>query len=703
MDNVKDLLGLGTEKIGSAIEELVGQAVSMRRKHERRWYDNQFFDDGHHFKVISRKTGRVIDTVGKQGGYIERAIPRASLQIRGVSNLLYSAEPYPVVYPRRISIEDFRLGNGQIDQRAYQQAYDEAKKVARKQGVWLTTEWEEGDLDLKIVEMMLLAAKHSIAYLQIYTEKEKLCYDVYDAFDIIVYGDKKSLKDAPFVAKTKSMEIEAIQQDPLFDPAQIKKLQPDNKYATSEVKDAYMRTRFGDKTGDKERATIIVKETFLKEHLSDENWKLAVKKDAGGALEGKSKGDMVLRHVFSAGGVSLRDEYINYDTYPFAYFRFEPGPLYQTPLIERFIPQNKSLDVIMTRLEKWVNAMVVGVYQKRKNENFQLSNFAGGQVIEYETTPLTQMNTANVGATPFNVISLLDKYIEEQGATTSALGQAPSGVKSGVAIESLKASEYANLKIATKMLKKTIKTVSELMLERAEKDIMLPQEVTYLEDSEPSYFDVIGKRGFELSEKVGKTLPTGVVPLSKDLKVRIEIEPGLGLTMEGKRQSMQQIIEFMLKFIEIQAVPMETVKIVIKKFLDTFGFGSTQEFMEAFEEGAQTQGVTEENIMKMKVALIEAMQDAGAVGPEHEQRLVDSTKVGVIEALRDSGMLENKEQPQQAKEPSKSISFKDLPPEGQAQLAAQAGIKLEPQQIIANEQEKNVQQVMMKQKQTQTF
>ena len=127
----------------------------------------------------------------------------------------------------------------------------------------------------------------------------------------------------------------------------------------------------------------------------------------------------------------------------------------------------------------------------------------------------------------------------------------------------------------------------------------------------------------------------------------------------------------------------------MKKFLDTFGFGSTQEFMEAMEQG-NVNDMTEEQIMKMKVAIIEAMKDAGAIGPEHDQKLVDSTKVGVAEALKDTGMLDKQNTPQ-AKEPSKSISFKDLPKSGKAQLAAQAGIQIDPAEIEAEETQKQVQ------------
>jgi len=100
--------------------------------------------------------------------------------------------------------------------------------------------------------------------------------------------------------------------------------------------------------------------------------------------------------------------------------------------------------------------------------------------------------------------------------------------------------------------------------------------------------------------------------------------------------------------------------------------------------GVQSAPLTEDQITQMKVAMLEAMKDAGVVGPDADQKLVDSTKVGTVEALRDTGML-NKPQENLDKEPSKSISFKDLPPEGKQQLAAQAGIQLDPNQIRHDE------------------
>ncbi len=688
-DLARKFSSTSSQSIGQAVEDLVGQAITQRRGHERRWYDNNFFDDGYHFRTISKKTGRVIDHVQGGSGFVERAIPRASRQIRGVSNLLFAAEPYPVVYPERITEADFpkvqdpKTGK-MIPSPEYEAAMEKAKETARKRGMWLSNEWEEQqDLPIKLIDALLLAAKNSVSWIQVYSDpdKQRICTEVFDAFDVIVFGDRRETKDLPFMTKVKAMDFKEVMANPMFDEKMREGLTPDNKYATSEIKDAYMRARFGSKLTTKDQATILVKESFLKEVLSEDNWKQAVKLGQdNGAMEGKSKGDMIMRHPFSAGGVTLLDEYVDYDEYPLVPIRFEPGPLYQVPFIERFIPQNKSVDIIVTRLEKWVNAMIVGVYQKRKGENFQVSNFPGGQVVEYETTPLTQMQTGTVGNTPFEVLNQLNKFIDEQGATTSTLASLPSGVKSGVAIESVKTAEYANLKIPIMMLKNSIKQIAERMLERAHKDILEPQEYSSIEDGEPQYFDVIGKKGFDLSQKVGKELPEDVTVIDKKIKVRVEIEPGLGLTMEGKRQAMQEIINYMLELNKVNPdfVNPEALKQVIKRFLETFGYGSTQEFMEAMDDQAN-EGISDGAIEKMKIAILEALSEAEEVGPKASEKRVMESQMGAMTALKDTGVaaMANKPEKEETLEDKMSLSFKDLPADAQKQVLAKWGISME--------------------------
>lgn len=619
-----------TESIAQTTDDMIVIAESQRKNHEKRWYDNKFFDDGFHFRYVSRTTGKIHDGSKETGGLPVRAIPKASRQLRGIANLLLGPQYTPVVYPERVEKENFG-GNEEL----YLAALSMAKSSAKRQGHWLIEEWEEQELWEKIIQMVLLTGLNSVSYVQVYPDavKEKIVTEIYDAFDIVLYGHLNEIQDCPFIAKTIATPINEIQANETFDPEQVQKLNPDNKFASSEIKEAYMNTRFGRGNSDSKSPTIILKEIFIKEYLNKDN-ALKIAELSPEALKGKKQGDIVMRHVFTAGGVWLKDEYLDIDKYPFVDFRFEPGPIYQVPLIERFIPANKSLDIIMSRIEKHINTMTVGVYAKQKNETYKVTNVAGGQEVEYNTNPPIQMQMAPIQAHVFEFINRLESFIEEQGASTAALGQLPSGVKSGVAIESLKATEFANLKIASDMLKKSVRRISEAMLDIASEYFMQPQTVMIMEQGEPQYFDIIGERGVEARKKIDVDIPKDAVVIKGKSRVRIEVESGLGFTMAGKRETIQQVSDFMLNLAKEGIVNPESVKVVVRKFLETFQFGATQEFMDALDDVTSDQ-LTDQQIQQMKIAIAEVMQDLGVVGPDQDEKMVQTTKLGVAEAVQD--------------------------------------------------------------------
>src|ERR1035441_9031321 len=121
--------------IGKLVEDMNFQAIMRRRAWERRWYNTNWFDDGLHFRVMSKRTGQIIDHVQRQSGFIERAIPRASKQIRGIGALLLTPEYYPVVYPENVTEEKYRDKiTHQVDEKAFKEAKEFAKESARKQG-----------------------------------------------------------------------------------------------------------------------------------------------------------------------------------------------------------------------------------------------------------------------------------------------------------------------------------------------------------------------------------------------------------------------------------------------------------------------------------------------------------------------------------------------------------------------------------------
>ena len=52
--------------------------------------------------------------------------------------------------------------------------------------------------DIELLDVLLNAAKNSVAYIQVYsdTEKEKIITEVLDAFDVVTYGDDETVRDA---------------------------------------------------------------------------------------------------------------------------------------------------------------------------------------------------------------------------------------------------------------------------------------------------------------------------------------------------------------------------------------------------------------------------------------------------------------------------------------------------------------------------
>lgn len=626
--------GFTSEEMGAAVDDLMKRAQDSRRSFERRWYDNNFFDDGFHFRYLSRQQNKIVDLSDRSTIYSPmRAIPKASRQIRGVCNLLLSQDPVPVVYPENPTLAAFQTPE------EYIQALQEAKKVARLSGHWVTSEFENQGLTEKLALMVILAAKHGVSFLQIWPDavNEEIKSQVFDAFDIYLLGTVNELKDSPFIIKTMPRTIAEIKADERFDPEKTMKINPDNRHASSDIKEAYMKTRFGGVTNPEVVAKLIEKEAFIKEYLNKNNMgRVKLQKNGGEILQNRKEGDPIIRHTFVAGNIELLDEYLSLSDYPFVDYRFEPGPIYQVPLIERFIPANKSLDLIASRIERYTNTMVSGIWKKRTGENFEINNTAAGQIVEYQVTPPEQGNIAPIPNFVFSFMNFLTGLIEEQGVTMSSLGKLPTGVRSNAAIESLKESEYSNLVIATRRLKGSIQRIAERLLDLADDYFVSPKTITYMDKGEPTFFDVIGATALEKRRSVNVPTPENVVPLKKDNRVDIQVQTGMAYTKEAQKAAAKELGDFMIQLAQLGLLSPEVIKIYMKQLLETYGFGPTQEIMEAVEAYEAAGQQTDKQIQAMKVGMAEVMGDLqkGGVLPTAEQRIQEG-KIATAQTASD--------------------------------------------------------------------
>ena len=685
-----------TKDIGQVVEELVKSSESSRRGHERRWYDNNFFDDGHHFRYLSRTTNKIVDQSERSTIYSpQRAIPKASRQIRGVANLLLSQNPVPTIYPERVMRQDFPQQmvqdpqSGQpmdLGQMRFQQAEKQAKDIARKSGWWLRREFEAQDMIEKLALMAILSAKHSVAWIQVWPDlKGRIKSQVYDAFDVYTVGELTDAEDEPYIIKAVPQLLTEVINNEYYDEAQRQKLLADNKKASSDIKEAYMKSRFGGDMLSGRTPTGLLKEAYIKEVLNDKNiYRISRQEDAERILTGKDKGDTVIRQVCSMSGVWLSDKYTALKNYNFIDYRMEPGPMYQVPLMERFIPANKSLDLIVSRLERISNTMIGGIWLKRQGEQFEMSNSSAGLTVEYSASKPEQAQMTPIPSYPFNLIGLLEQFIEEQGVTTSTLGKIPPGVRANSAIESLKESEYSTLVIATRRMRQTVKRIAERMLEIADDHYIKPQTVYAEEKGASESFDVMGAGAMDRLQKLGVPSPQGVVPIKKDYRVDVTVEAGMAYTKEGQKATMLDLVDRLILFAREGYIAPQAVKVVLEKFLQVYQFGNVSEFMEAMEDYQSQGNLADQQIKEMKVALMEVFKDLimGGVLPDEKAR-INETKLGVAEVVKDlgGGALGQAA----AKPPAESISFKDLPIEGKVQMAEQAGIQINSQDVQAKE------------------
>src|SRR6266481_4180432 len=137
-DTMESTATVDTRDMGQAIEDMKMTAKSRRRIFERRWYDNNFFDDGFHFRYLSRSSNKIVDLSERSTIYTpQRSIPKSSRQIRGISNLLMSTDPTPTIYPDPIEKSKYP------DPKVFEAVQAEVKRIAQFRGKWLLNEWKK--------------------------------------------------------------------------------------------------------------------------------------------------------------------------------------------------------------------------------------------------------------------------------------------------------------------------------------------------------------------------------------------------------------------------------------------------------------------------------------------------------------------------------------------------------------------------------
>ena len=344
--------------------------------------------------------------------------------------------------------------------------------------------------------------------------------DVLDAFDLMIMPCDH-IEQSPFVIKTFVKTLEEYKSNKEY--ANTSKISTDSKMAASDMKEARLSEKFGGgNSGEEKVSTAVGKELWMKIHR-----------------DGRTQ----MRVVTTAGGQTLRDKVIDRSDYPFVLLKGHTGSIYQPSWIEKFISVNKSLDVFVSQIENYTNTMVRGRYFKQKASSISRVTTDDGEFIEYDTIPPQQQEIISLPSYLFAHIGNLEKWIEESGVSTVALGRIPRGIRAAKAIDSLKQSDYANLRVLVANIQTTIQELTDKVVKIAATNYLLPQNVYRTDEEEqPDNFSVLGEAGKDLA--INQSAINGEKPpviISKDIKVRAMVVSGISYTEEGKRETLREL------------------------------------------------------------------------------------------------------------------------------------------------------------------
>jgi hypothetical protein len=506
-----------------------------RSRYTQKWYQNEAFYENNHF-VMWNAAYRTIDRISAPVGRVMRAIPKARRQVKAIQNMILSNDTRWTVLP--------------------DEAGPKAEDAAKRTNEWLRETWQKINVRNKLDALIIDSCNMTHAWLEAGFDKyrDEVYVDEYDAFDILTpsWVDSDNYEDSPFIMKTVRKTMAELEE--LYGKGKVRDLAPDNKMAANLYKEYRLNEKIQEKVQqDSDLQTVIVYVLYEKQKRQGQK-------------------NLICRTTY-AGKRML--EYLEYESnsYPFVPYSPQTGSFYQPALIEEFIPTNKALDMMVSHIENYTNLMVRGRYMIQEGNNISRMANEDGEILTYRTTPPEQQQIYPLPNFLFTQMGNYEKWIEESGVSTSALGKAPKGIRAYKAIESLKQSDFANLRVPIKNLEDCLQKLTEKIIDIAAENYILPKTVYKTKDDVPDNFSVIGEKGAALfanqSMMQGEAAPTVI---KQSYRIKCTVESGLSYTEEGKKDTLWQLFQGGV--------------IGQKTLLEGYKFGNVAETMEDADEGS---------------------------------------------------------------------------------------------------------------------
>jgi len=495
---------------------------------ETRWIVNRAFYDGNHFTFGQiDETGQVKKVASKKP---YREIPLTTDQIDGQINMLISNKPSPYIYP------DERIASEQelVDEEF--RAKMEAETLAWGKAVEYLLE-EEIKLRKVRRSLAFYGLLYSTAFMQVMKEKDRYKIEVYDPFEVSIYPTIKSIDEYPYLIKHIARPLKTVENSKLYSKEVTKGLKErltENKYFENANKNNY----FSSKLGYADPQTVVIDELYAMEEDG-----LAIYSYIGDELI----------HAQSPEETKLK-------SFPFEMFLTGDLPYGPAP-IEKFMPLNRSIDILITKLENRVKRLDGGRLAIQASEPIKVISNSDGEFVRWKKHVPTPLPEENYPSTLINLIGILRETFSSLGvnAAVSSTGL-PAGVEAWRAIESLKQADYGKMESLRQNMEECLTGITEKLIELISVEEVTPRTLILPETQER--IQIMGEAGVE----DGGQGPEGVLVFNAQKRLKVVIESALTHTPEATRQ-------FIMELVGQQLLPPEIA-------IDRLKLGNTKEIME---------------------------------------------------------------------------------------------------------------------------
>lgn len=462
---------------------------------ELQWFVNYMYYKGYQNLKFDKTTGTFVKDVRNPLTFY---INHTYMVCRAVRNAVMKANP---------TWDVDALPYGELD-----------NDTSRILGEYLAFQYDRLNLEEKVNKTLLYGLLYGLGIFQ-YGYDDRLddgegnaWIEALDPFDTYLDPYCTSIDDARYVIKVMSKPLELLQDNPNYDKKVIENLTTTSSLSESDYKNLILNNENNINNTSK---NVILHEGWF------------VTKDGIRVVTTSPQSNEI-----------LRNEITTFKKLPFEIYQpdINVGGIYGEGWVKNIVPLNKAANYLETSRLEYNILINKGRLLIPKGAGVKSVTNQNGEKIYYKSGFKPEfLPTPPMGSDVDRQISALGTYIQLIGAANEAfIGQTPTGVKSGIAIETLIASNFNQLSDLVNNLSNTLARLGEDILQLGYEYQLLTKP---FRASSGEYFGILG--GGQEPKEMERLLQVVSIPANPEVKVRIT--SGVAHTKEAKRDILMTL------------------------------------------------------------------------------------------------------------------------------------------------------------------